>query len=199
MNKAGTCNRQLAKLLSGNEVRGKVAIAAVQMTVNFTRSLSRWPRKVFWAHFSPDLGRFQRSRCICRASASSRRIFFGEEGRPFWQKRRCMARKGEALIKLGLSCFAVQQFIARLKVCVSFYFLIFQRNSSLTKTLMQQRQKGPGRCHSCAVLPVWHAVQGAFQSVGHQNQQCSLVTFAVQPCTRKQKHFFHREKPCFEN
>ena len=40
-------NRQLAKLLSGNEVRGKVAIAAVQMTVNFTRSLSRWPRKVF--------------------------------------------------------------------------------------------------------------------------------------------------------
>ena len=34
----GHCNRQLAKLLSGNEVRGKVAIAAVQMTINFTRS-----------------------------------------------------------------------------------------------------------------------------------------------------------------
>ena len=66
-----------------------------------------------------------------------------------------MARKGEAVIELGLSCFAVQQFIARLKVCVSFYFLIFQMNSSVTKTQMQQRRKGPGRYHSCAVLPVW--------------------------------------------
>ena len=39
-------NRQLAKLLSGNEVRGKVAIAAMQKSVNFTRSLSTWSRKV---------------------------------------------------------------------------------------------------------------------------------------------------------
>ena len=39
-------NRQLAKLLSGNEVRGKVAIAAMQKAVNFTRSLSTWSRKV---------------------------------------------------------------------------------------------------------------------------------------------------------
>ena len=47
-------NRQLAKLLSGNEVRGKVAIAAMQKAVNFTRSLSTWSRKVFWAPFHPD-------------------------------------------------------------------------------------------------------------------------------------------------
>ena len=39
-------NRQLAKILSGNEVRGKVAISAMQLAVNFTRSLSRWPGKV---------------------------------------------------------------------------------------------------------------------------------------------------------
>ena len=52
-------NRQLAKLLSGNEVRGKVAIdiAALphaQKAVNFTRSLSTWSRKVSWAPFHPD-------------------------------------------------------------------------------------------------------------------------------------------------
>ena len=39
-------NRQLAKLLSGNEVRGKVAIAAMQKAINFTRSQSTWSRKV---------------------------------------------------------------------------------------------------------------------------------------------------------
>ena len=39
-------NRQLAKLLSENEVRGKVAISTMQMAVNFTRSLSRRSRKV---------------------------------------------------------------------------------------------------------------------------------------------------------
>ena len=36
-----------------------------------------------------------------------------------------------------------------------FCFLIFQRNSSITKTLMQQGRKDPGRYHSCAVLPIW--------------------------------------------
>ena len=39
-------NRQLAKLLSGNEVRGKVVVAAMQKAVNFARSLSTWSRKV---------------------------------------------------------------------------------------------------------------------------------------------------------
>ena len=56
-NIAGTYNpfnRQLAKLLSGNEVRGKVAIAAMQKAVNFTRSLSTWFRKVSWAPFHPN-------------------------------------------------------------------------------------------------------------------------------------------------
>ena len=47
-------NRQLAKLLSGNEVRGKVVIAAMQKAVNFARSLSTWSRKVCWAPFHPD-------------------------------------------------------------------------------------------------------------------------------------------------
>ena len=47
-------NRQLAELLSGNEVRGKVVIAAMQKAVNFARSLSTWSRKVCWAPFHPD-------------------------------------------------------------------------------------------------------------------------------------------------
>ena len=46
MNCVNRANRQLAKLLSGNEVRGKVAITAMQKAVNFTRSLSTWSRKV---------------------------------------------------------------------------------------------------------------------------------------------------------
>ena len=72
-------NRQLAKLLSGNEVRGKVAIAAVQMTVNFTRSLSRWPRK-FFEHIFSVFGKIPTLKIYLQSFASSRRIFFGEEG-----------------------------------------------------------------------------------------------------------------------
>ena len=140
-------NRQIAKLLSGNEVRGKVAIGAVQMTVNFIRSLSSWLRKIFSAQFSPDLGRFQRSRTICRASASSRRIFLEEEGRSVDRNDGAWPARGKPLIEWPvLICCAV---VRSSKSVGFFLFLIYQRNYS--KTL---RRKGPGRYHSCVELPV---------------------------------------------
>ena len=110
-------NRQLAKLSSGNEVRGKVAIVAVQMAVNFNHSLSRWSRKVSWAQFPPDSEKLQRSRTSCRASESSRHISSGKKTNLFDRKRGCMARNGDpvdrvaclAPLKLWTSFFLFQQ------------------------------------------------------------------------------------------
>ena len=86
------CNRQLTNLFSGNEVRGKVAIPVVQMTVMFTCLLSRWPQKSFSSTVSSGLGpeSFQCSRVICRSSVrlskSDRTILRGRKAALFDRK-----------------------------------------------------------------------------------------------------------------
>ena len=118
----------------------------VPMTVNFTRSLSSWPRKIFWAQFSPYSGRFQHSNCL-QSFCELKAHFFWEEGRSVDRKRRCMARKGEPLIEwpVLICCAVVHRSSKSVRI---FLFLIYQRNSSINKTLMQQRRKGPRRYHS---------------------------------------------------
>ena len=103
-------NRQLAKLLSGNEVRGKVAIAALQMIVNFSRSLSRWPRKLFWSTVFSGFGKVLTLGDLfpelLRAQGA---FFFGEEGRSFWQETTVhgLQLPGKPWSS-RLSCFSVQ-------------------------------------------------------------------------------------------
>ena len=125
-----TGNRQLAKLLSGNEVRGKVAIAAMQKAVNFTRSLSTWSRKV--SDLPTDLLRVQ-----------DPFFFRGKRADLFDRKRRWC----------GMACSCVVFHRLSKAVSIFFFKLMLSRKSSISKTLMQQRRRG----HACAVLPVWCA------------------------------------------
>ena len=91
-------NRQLAKLLFGNEIRGNVAIRAVQMTVNFTRSLWSWPRKkllsTVFSGFGkvPTLTNYLQSFCELKAHFFSRK-----KADPLTGNEQCMACKGEAV------------------------------------------------------------------------------------------------------
>ena len=133
-------NRQLTKLLSGERGTGKVAIAAMQMIVNFTRSLSRWPRKVFEHSFLLIREGSNARRSVSRASASSRRIFYGKKGRSIWQETTVHdPQLREAVIESPvLFCCAV------VHRSFNFFFLIFQRNSSTVKpALNDHRFKRP--------------------------------------------------------
>ena len=138
-------NRQLAKLLSGNEVRSKVAIAAIhvymQKAVNFTLWLSTWSRKVSWAPFYPDSEKFLTPpiypQIFCEFMTQ---VFSGKKAVLFDRKLQCMAREAVD----GVASFVA---IACLILWASF---LLSRKSSVSKILMQQRRRG----HACAVLPV---------------------------------------------
>ena len=82
-------NRQLAKLLSGNEVRGKVAIAAMQEAVNFTRSLSRHGLEKFLEHhFIPIQRRFNPHDLSTDLLRVQGPFFSGKKADLFHRKRR---------------------------------------------------------------------------------------------------------------
>ena len=127
-------NRQLAKLLSGNEVRGKVAIAAMQKAVNFTRSLSTWSRKFLEHHFIPIRRRFNPHDLLLVPTdllLVQDPFFVGEEGRSFRQET-SMAWHGLFLCGLHPLSKAVSIF---------FFKLMLSRKSSISKTLIQQKTK----------------------------------------------------------
>ena len=98
-------NRQLAKLFSGNKVRGKVAIVAVQMTVNFNRSLLRWSRKVSWAQFPPDSEKLRHSRTSCRAFFLSVQGTFFRGRRPIFLTRNEVAWPANGTPSIGWPVF----------------------------------------------------------------------------------------------
>ena len=120
----------------------------------------------------------QPSRSTYRSSASSRPIFFGEEGRSFrqettvhgpqWGRRRWRG--------MSCSCAVVHRLSKLLKLWASFFlFLIMlSRKTSISKTLMQQRR----RDHACAVLPVWCAGHIIVKSV---RQVPTLTRWSMQP------------------
>ena len=136
-------NRQLAKLLSGNEVRGKVAIAAMQKAVNFTRSLSTWFRKVSLSTISSRFGDVLTLTIYLQVFCEFKtHIFSGKKADLFDRKRRCMARNGDAVD--GVACLVlVRSSIAYLTLWASsffFFFLImlrkhceFEKNGFLTE------------------------------------------------------------------
>ena len=135
--------RQLAKLLSGNEVRARsrsrlcrrLSISLVRYRHGLEKFLS-----TISSRFGDVLTLTIHLQIFCEFKTH---FFSGKNADLFDRKRRWRG--------MACSCAVVH----RLSKAVSIFFfkLMLSRKSSISKTLMQQRRRG----HACAVLPVWCA------------------------------------------
>ena len=127
--------------------------AAVFFFFNFTRSLSSWPRKNFEHSFLRIREGSNAQQLFAELLRAQDAFFSGNKADLLTGNDGGRPARGKPLIEWPvLICCAIVHHSSK---SVFFLFLMYQRNSSITKTLMQQIRKSPGRYHSCAVLPVW--------------------------------------------
>ena len=82
-------NRQLAKLSSGNEVWGKIAVPVVQMTVNFIYSFAiEMASKNFSSSFRSGSGEVSTLTSSSQSFCAIRAHFWGKKANLFDRKRR---------------------------------------------------------------------------------------------------------------